>query len=74
MLKLGGALAVSSDSSPVVRPSDILVHSCVDHGFDGEDVADLHEACGLVASVVRDVRSAMEEVADSMPTVCTVNR
>ena len=74
MLKLSGALAVGSDCGPVVRPGDVLVHSCVYHRLDGEDVAHFHEARGLVARVVRDVRGAMEQIADSVAAVSSVYR
>lgn len=73
MLKLCGSLAVSSDCGPVVRPGDVLMHSCVDHRFDSEDMADFHESCGLVARIVRDIRGTMEEISDSVATVSTVD-
>ena len=73
MLKLCGSLAVSSDSSPVIRPGDVLMYSCVDHGFNGEDMADFHKSCGFVARIVRDIRGAMEEISDSVATVSTVD-
>lgn len=74
MLKLSGTLAVSSDSGPVVRPGDVLVYACVDHGFNGEDMANFHETCGFVSSVVGDVRRAMEQISDSVAAVGTVYR
>eukprot|EP00968_Pinguiococcus_pyrenoidosus_P012990 scaffold1166_cov261-Pinguiococcus_pyrenoidosus.AAC.19 len=41
----------------------------VNHGLDGEDVADLHGALGLVLCVVRNVRTGVEERPDAMATV-----
>lgn len=41
----------------------------VDHGFDGEDVARLHDTLGLVLGVVRDGRHRMEQLADAVAAV-----
>lgn len=67
-------MTVGSDCGPVVRPGDVLVYSCVYHRFDGEDVTDFHETCGLVARVVRDVGRTMEEIPNSVATVSSVDR
>lgn len=47
--------------------------SCVDHGFDGEDMSHFHEACGFVARIVRDIGSAMEEISNTVATVSPVD-
>lgn len=66
-------MAIGSDCGPVVRPGDVLVDSCVDHGFDGEDMADFHEACGFVARIVRNIGSTMEEISNAVSTVSPVD-
>lgn len=73
MLKLSRTLSVRSDRSPIIRPGDVLVHSCVDHRLNRKHVAGLHEASCLVVGVVRNVRGAMEEVANAMAAVSTID-
>ncbi len=73
MFKLSRPLAISSNCSPVIGPSDIFMDSCVYHGLDSEDMAWLHEPSGLVAGVVRHVWCTMEEGADSMSTISSIH-
>lgn len=49
------------------------MHSRVDHWLDREDMSGLHETSGLVVGVVRDIRRAMKETADSVATVSTID-
>lgn len=45
----------------------------VDHRLDGEAVANLHHAFGLVTAVVRDRRRLVERLADPVPAVRPVD-
>eukprot|EP00966_Prymnesium_polylepis_P325549 7381523-Prymnesium_polylepis.1 len=51
-----------------------LPRAHVDHGLDGEAMADLHRELSLVARIVRDVGRAVEELADAVATVGLVDR
>lgn len=74
MLELSRPLPISSHCCPVIRPRNILLNSLVDHRLDGEDMPCFHEPSGLVVAVMRDVGGTMEEVADSMSAVSSVDR
>lgn len=69
LLKLGRALSILGDGGPVIGPHLILPCTLIDHGLDCENVADLHDTNGLVASIVRNVGCAVEEAVDSMTTI-----
>jgi hypothetical protein len=66
MLKLCRALPVFRYRSPVVRPHFIVKSAQVDHRFYCKHVAFLHNADGLVFSVVRHVWSRVEELMDPL--------
>ena len=69
MLELRGLLAVRGDGGPLVGPGAVAPDAEVDHGLDGEDVARLHDARGLVLRVVGDVRRRVEQLADAVAAV-----
>lgn len=66
---MGRPLAIGSDGSPVIFPSDVLISALVDHRLDGEYVACLHESSGLVVPVVGHIGCAMEQLAYSVAGV-----
>lgn len=74
MLKLRGSRAVSGHGSPVVRPQDVAVASEVNHGLNGEDMAWLHGALGLILGVVGHIGGRVEEGADAVAAVGGDNR
>ena len=51
------------------EPNQHTKRTNVNHGLDGKDVADLHNAGSLVFGVVRHVRGAMEELVDAVTAV-----
>jgi hypothetical protein len=69
VLELSRSLAICSSAGPVIVPSDVLPDASVDHWLNGEDVAWLHGAYGLVASVMRYVGEAMEQPSHSVSLV-----
>lgn len=69
VLKLSRALAVNSDTGPVVGPCSVLVCSETDHGLNGEAHAGLGHTNGLVLCVVRDVGCAVEQSVDTVTAV-----
>ena len=73
MLKLSRPLPISSDSSPVIWPGDILMHSSIDHRLDGEDMPGFHKTSCFVIGIMRDIRCTMEQRTDSMATVCPID-
>jgi len=60
MFKLSRSLPVSCDGSPVIWPSDILMHPGVDHRLYREDVSRFHETCRFVVGVVRNIWGTVE--------------
>ena len=63
---LGGKSSVGGHSSPVVRPSLVGPDPLGYHGLDGECVAGLHHADGLVFGVVRHIGSTVEQFVDAL--------
>lgn len=50
------------------------MHPRVDHGLDREDMPRLHETSRFIVCVMRHIRGAMEEVSNSVSTVCPIDR
>mmetsp|Transcript_33220 Transcript_33220/g.54992 ORF Transcript_33220/g.54992 Transcript_33220/m.54992 type:complete len:207 (-) Transcript_33220:572-1192(-) len=67
VLKLGSALAIGGCRCPFVRPHHVAGCPLADHGLNGENVARLHLAAGLVVLVVQDVRVAVEHLPNPVP-------
>jgi hypothetical protein len=74
MLKLGRSLAICSHGSPIIRPSDILLYSSVDHGFYCEYVTRFHEASSFVVGIMGNVGGAVKKISDSVTAVSSVYR
>lgn len=69
MLELGGEGSVGRGAGPVIGPGTIAVGTLVDHGLDGEAHTGLGNTNGLVLRVVRNVRSAVEQLVDTVTAV-----
>ena len=69
MLVLRATLTVPGHRGPPVRPGFVAPVPGVDHGLDGEHVPFLHGPDGFVLGVVRDVRGAVEQRADTVAAV-----
>ena len=69
VFELGAPFSVFRHTGPSVRPGLIFVGSLVDHGLDGEHVADLHDANGFIVGIVGNVRGAVEELANAVAAV-----
>ena len=66
VFELSGVGAIGGGGGPIVGPNHVLPVSVVNHGFDGEDVSNLHDTGSLVLGVVRHVGCAVEELADAV--------
>ena len=66
VLELRGARAVGGGRGPAVGPDDGLDAAHGDHGLDGEDHARLHAGRQRALVVVRDLRRAVEHLADAV--------
>jgi hypothetical protein len=73
LTELGRHLAINSGAGPVVGPSDISVLAQRNHGLNSKGQARLALANSLVLGVVRNVRRAVEKLANSMTTVGSDN-
>lgn len=69
MLELGGEGSVGRGAGPVIGPGTIAVGTLVDHGLDCEAHTGLGNTDGLVLRVVRNVRSAVEQLVDTVTAV-----
>mmetsp|Transcript_23798 Transcript_23798/g.81332 ORF Transcript_23798/g.81332 Transcript_23798/m.81332 type:complete len:306 (+) Transcript_23798:95-1012(+) len=69
MFELCRPLPVRGHGRPLVGPRLVVPDAHVDHGLDGEDVAGLHDAGGLVLRVVRHVRQRVEQLANAVAAV-----
>ena len=74
VFELSAALAISGNCRPIISPGGVLVGSQVYHRFDGEDMALLHYALGLVLIVVGNIRCCMEETSNSMTAIRPIHR
>jgi len=70
VFELSRALAVNSDTGPVVGPCSVLVGSKTDHGLDGKAHAGLGHTDSLVLCVVGNIGGTVEQGVDSVAAVC----
>lgn len=73
LTKLSSHLAINSSACPVIGPGDISVLSKSNHGLNSKSHTRLALADSLVLGVVRDVRRAVEKLANSVATVGSNN-
>mmetsp|Transcript_22431 Transcript_22431/g.56076 ORF Transcript_22431/g.56076 Transcript_22431/m.56076 type:complete len:203 (+) Transcript_22431:294-902(+) len=67
MLKLRGTRSIQSRNGPSITPHEVLVASYLNHWFDGEDVAYLHQPQVLVCLVVNNLWAHVKNSPHSMP-------
>lgn len=74
LLKLSRSFAIGSDCRPFVRPRDVAPRALRDHRLDRERVPGLHDAHGLVLSIVRHLWGSVKQSVDAVATIAAHHR
>jgi len=69
VFKLCRARTISSTCSPAIRPRDITISTQIYHRFYSKDMSDLHGAFSLVVTIVRDIRTCVEQLSNAVAAV-----